>query len=245
MVGSALHRLLEAVNQKSLVCDSGSFAGFYGVNMIKATFTLTTATAQQLGGYTDTPLLVLGTLAGMGFGTQISGLDGMLGGVISGAIAKKSFQCNLGNNFTLRLNQEGAPAHVLVVGLGSPDRFNRKAIIRLVRIAVARAVQLGCPKVTFPILPNRQTQATRNLRGQAFLLRKAVEEKLAEIGGDEERELEVELLCSPQAKPHLTVGLTCKQMNEAGDCCADGPDVDVQVKCLPTKVPKRKSSKGS
>lgn len=216
--------------------------------MIKATFTLTTATAQQLGGSTETPLLVLGTLAGMGLGTQMSGLDSQLGGVISGAIAKKSFQGNLGANFTLRLNQEGAPAHVLVVGLGSPDKFNRKAIIRLVRIAVARAVQLGSPKVTFPILPNRQTQATRNLRGQAYLLRKAVEDKLAEIGGDEDRELEIELLCSPQAKPHLVVGLTCKRMDDEGDCCADGPDVDVQIKCLPTPTKARtarSSSKGT
>lgn len=188
--------------------------------MIKATFTLTTGSKTTVTGLRETPMLVLGTMSGMGLGSQFADLDSKLGGVISGAISKKGFQGDLGKNFLLEVEQDGAPQNVLVLGLGSPDKFDRKAINRVIQLAVARAVKLGLSKMTIPVLPNRQTQGTLNLRGQAYIIREAVEHKLAQYE-DKEGELEVEFLCSPQAQTQLAKGLACKRMDPDGQCCVE------------------------
>lgn len=186
--------------------------------MLNSTFTLTTGSKSAVMGLRDTPLLVLGTMSGMGLGSQYAELDRELGGAISEAIAEKGFQGNLGKYFLLELQRDGAPQNVLVIGLGSPEKFNRKAINRVIQTAVAQAVKLGAPKMTIPVLPNRQTQGTLNLRGQAFMIREAVEQKLGQFE-DKEGALEVEFLCSPQAKPQLAKGLACKRMGADGNCC--------------------------
>ena len=187
--------------------------------MFTHTFTLTTGSGTTVKGLKETPMLVLGVLSsGMGLGSQIAELDHQLGGVISSEISKRGFQGDLGKHFTLEIEQKGAPQNVLVLGLGSPDKFDRKAITRAMKIAVGRAVRLGCNKITIPILPNRQT-STLNLRGQAFIIRQAVETKLADLESGAVEALEVGLLCSPQAKSHLAQGLACKRMDAEGTCC--------------------------
>jgi len=188
--------------------------------MINSTFTVTTGSKTAVLGLRETPMLVLGTMSGMGLGSQIADLDQHLGGVIAAEISKKGFQGDLGKNFVLELDQPGAPENVLVLGLGSPAKFDRKAITRAIQIAVSRAVKLGCSKLTIPILPNRQTQGTLNLRGQAYIIREAVEKKLKELE-EKEGTLEIEFLCTPQAKSHLAKGLACKRMSADGECCVE------------------------
>jgi hypothetical protein len=96
--------------------------------MINHTFTLTTGSGTTVKGLKETPMLVLGVLSsGMGLGSQIAELDHQLGGVISSEISKRGFQGDLGKHFTLEIEQKGAPQNVLVLGLGSPDKFDRKA----------------------------------------------------------------------------------------------------------------------
>ncbi|MCA0316233.1 MAG: hypothetical protein LCH63_20600 [Candidatus Melainabacteria bacterium] len=180
------------------------------------TFTITTGSGKPVLGLRETPMLVLGTLSGMGLGSQIAELDGDLGGIISAEIQERGFQGELGKYFTVELERPGIPQNILVLGLGSPEKFDRKAITRAIKIAVARAVKLGCNKLTIPILPNRQTQGKLNLRGQAYIIREAVEQKLKDLKA--EGALEVEFLCSPQAKVHLVRGLACKRMNDKGEC---------------------------
>ena len=48
----------------------------------------------------------------------------------------------------------------------------------------------------------------------------AAERKIATYG-KKPGELEIELVCAPQAKAHLSKGLSCKRMGANGTCCDD------------------------
>lgn len=179
----------------------------------------TSIKSQDSLGLGETPMLLLCKLNGHGLGSQIQTFDQSVGGVISGHIEAENFQGNRGEHFTLALNQEGAPDNVMVVGLGSPDKFDSKAITQLVDLAVENAIERGCAKLSIPILPNRQAQGI-NHRGQAHLIKVAAEKKVAAYG-KRAGELEIELVCAPQAKQHLAKGLACKRMAANGTCCED------------------------
>jgi hypothetical protein len=188
--------------------------------MMKAKFTLTTSkNTPELLGLVATPLLILGKLEAIGLGNHIQSLDHSLGGAISEQVQGQNFRGVRGENFLLRLDLEGAPDNVLVVGLGSQNKFDQNAIKQVVELAVETAVSRGLTKVTFPMPPNRQTKEV-NLRGQAHVIRLAVEHKLAEYT-DIEGTLEVEILSAPQAKAQLARGLACKRRNKDGTCCDD------------------------
>ena len=134
---------------------------------MKAKFTLTTSSSKPtLLGLTPTPLLILGKLQAVGLGSHIQSLDHSLGGAISEQITGLNFRGERGESFLLDLDQEGAPDNVLVVGLGSVDKFDQNAIKQVVELAIAAAVSKGLTKITFPMPPNRQTTDI-NLRGQA------------------------------------------------------------------------------
>jgi hypothetical protein len=187
--------------------------------MMKAKFTLTTSTSKQvLLGLTPTPLLILGKLQTTGLGSHIQSLDHSLGGAISEQVQELNFRGERGESFMLTLKDEGAPENVLVVGLGSLDKFDHNAIKQVVETAVDTAVAKRLPKITFPIPPNRQTKDI-NLRGQANIIRQAVEKRLLEHKG--RGEIEIEILSAPQAKAQLARGLACKRRGKDGTCCDD------------------------
>ena len=183
---------------------------------MKAKFTLTTSST--LLGLTPTPLLILGKLQAVGLGSHIQSLDHSLGGAISEQITGLNFRGERGESFLLDLDQEGAPDNVLVVGLGSVDKFDQNAIKQVVELAIAAAVSKGLTKITFPMPPNRQTTDI-NLRGQANIIRQAAEKKLLEYKG--RGEMEIEILSAPQAKSQLARGLACKRTGPDGSCCDD------------------------
>ena len=187
---------------------------------MKAKFTLTTSTNKpELLGLTKTPLLILGKLQAIGLGSHIQSLDHSLGGAISDQVQGLNFRGERGESFLLDLDQEGAPENVLVVGLGSLDKFDQNAIKQVVELAVDAAISKGLTKITFPMPPNRQTKDI-NLRGQANIIRQAVEKKLLEYKR-RKGELEIEILSAPQAKAQLARGLACKRRNSDGSCCDD------------------------
>jgi hypothetical protein len=187
--------------------------------MMKAKFTLTTSTNKpRLLGLTVTPLLVLGKLQAIVLGSHIQSLDHSLGGAISEQVQELNFRGERGENFVLNLDQEGAPENVLVVGLGSLDKFDQNAIKQAVELAVDTAIAKGLTKITFPMPPNRQTKDI-NLRGQANIIRQAVEKKLLDHKG--RGEIEIEILSAPQAKAQLARGLACKRRAKDGSCCDD------------------------
>jgi hypothetical protein len=201
------------------VTSSGSADDYILEVMMKAKFTLTTSTnTPELLGLTNTPLLILGKLQAIGLGNHIQSLDHSLGGAISEKVQGLNFRGERGESFLLNLDQEGAPENVLVVGLGSLDKFDHNAIKHVVEMAVDAAIAKGLTKITFPMPPNRQTKDI-NLRGQANIIRLAVEKKLREHKG--RGELEIEILSAPQAKAQLARGLACKRSSEDGTCCDD------------------------
>lgn len=179
----------------------------------------TSIKSQDSLGLGVTPMLLLCKLSGHGLGSQIQTFDQSVGGIISQYIEQENFRGDRGEHFVLDLDQEGAPDHVMVVGLGSPDKVDSKAITQLVDLAVENAVARGCSKLSIPILPNRAAQGI-NLRGQAHLIKVAAEKKIATYG-KKAGELEIELVCAPQAKAHLSKGLSCKRMGANGTCCDD------------------------
>ena len=187
---------------------------------MKAIFTLTTSTNKpQLLGLTETPLLILGKLQAIGLGNHIQSLDHSLDGAISLQLQEQNFRGERGESFLLNLDQDGAPENVLVVGLGSLDKFDQNAIRQVVELAVDAAITNGLAKITFPMPPNRQTKDI-NLRGQANIIRQAVEKKLLEYKGHT-GVLEIEILSAPQAKAQLARGLACKNRKPDGSCCDD------------------------
>jgi len=184
---------------------------------MKAKFTLTTSTNKpQLQGMTATPLLIVGKLQAVGLGSHIQSLDHNLGGAISEQVQGLNFRGERGESFLLNLDQEGAPENVMVVGLGSLSKFDHNAIQQVVEMAVDAAIAKGLTKITFPMPPNRQTKDI-NLRGQANIIRLAVEKKLLEHKG--RGEIEIEILSAPQAKAQLERGLACKRRAPDGSCC--------------------------
>lgn len=178
----------------------------------------TSIKSQDSLGLGTTPMLLLCKLTGHGLGSQIQTFDQSVGGIIANHIEQENFRGERGEHFTLELDQDDAPQNVMVVGLGSPDKFDIKAITQLVDLAIENAIARGCSKLSIPILPNRAAQGI-NLRGQAHAIKVAAEKKIATYG-KKAGELEIELVCAPQAKSHLTVGLTCKRWDN-GTCCDD------------------------
>ena len=183
---------------------------------LKISLTTSIRTQDSLG-LNETPMLLLCKLAGHGLGSHIQTLDQAVGGLISSEVDKTNFRGNRGEYFVLDIDQEDAPQSVMLVGLGTQDKFDSGAIVQLVELAVEEAVKRGCSKVSVPILPNRQAQGI-NLRGQAHLIKVTAERKVASLRVDE-GELEIELVCAPQAKAHLQKGLSCKRMGSDGRCC--------------------------
>jgi len=186
---------------------------------MKAKYTLTTSRSkQELLGLKSTPLLILGKLQASALGSHIQSLDHSLDGAISEHIQEVGFLGARGESFVLSLEEEGAPENVLLVGLGSLDKFDHTAIQQVVETAVDTAIARGLTKITFPMPPNRQTTEI-NLRGQANIIRNAVDKKLREHTGP--GELEIEILSAPQAKAQLARGLACKRRAADGSCCDD------------------------
>ena len=131
---------------------------------MKLKFTVSTnINSQETFGAVDTPMLLLGKLTGHGLGSHFQALDLNVGGVISEEIEKKGFSGERGKHFVIPLDQEDAPEKIMVVGLGSPDKFDTKALSQVIGMAVANAIKQDCRKLSVPILPNRQTQGI-NLR---------------------------------------------------------------------------------
>ena len=187
---------------------------------MKLKFTVSTnINSQETFGAVDTPMLLLGKLTGHGLGSHFQALDLNVGGVISEEIEKKGFSGERGKHFVIPLDQEDAPEKIMVVGLGSPDKFDTKALSQVIGMAVANAIKQDCRKLSVPILPNRQTQWI-NLRGQAHIIKRAAQLKLATAPYDQlPGEFEIELVCTPQAKTHLEKGLKCQNIAPNGVCC--------------------------
>jgi hypothetical protein len=94
--------------------------------------------------------------------------------------------------------------HILVVGLGSPKRFERKEACMLFGTALQFASQIKAKKITIPVMPFRQTEGSMNLKGTAATLRCRICKEKPLHGATLH---EVEVIMTPQARPYFLKGL--------------------------------------
>lgn len=175
---------------------------------MKAKFIVTTSLKQApaLGlEKVSTPMLMLTKVAGTAPGDGIRAVDKSLDGLISKRIGKVGFKGDLGEYLNFSIGASEPQENVLLVGLGRAAKFDTKALCQVVGIAVDQALAKKAPRLSIPILPNRLTDL--NLQGTAHIIKAMVERKLANVKGDSE--LEIELVCTPQAKRHIEAGLAC------------------------------------
>ena len=186
---------------------------------MKAKFSINTSLrAGEDGGLQNvrTPLLMLTKFSGMGLGDEMKRVDAAYEGRICSAITRKGFKGNRGEHLSLNLGEDSDIGRILFVGLGKSGNFGCETVRDLVRLTINRAVALKQTRVTVPILPNRLTQTNLNLRGTAHIIRSVAEDVLSAKKGD--GELEIELLCTPQAKRHVEAGLNCQPRRSCKVC---------------------------
>lgn len=182
----------------------------------------------------STPMLMLTKVAGTAPGDGVRAVDKSLDGLISKRIGKVGFKGDLGEHLAFSVGGSKPQENVLLVGLGRAAKFDTKALCQVVGLALDQALAKKAPRLSIPILPNRLTDL--NLQGTAHIIKAAVERKLAKVSGD--KELEIELLCTPQAKRHIEAGLATSHAKKGSSdpCCSTTASA---------KGPKGKDSKES
>ncbi len=193
---------------------------------MKAKFIVTTSLgrAPQLGlEKVSTSMLMLTKVAGTTPGDGIRAVDQSLDGLISKRVGKVGFKGDLGEHLTFSIGANKPQENVLLVGLGRASKFDTKALCQVVGLAVDQALAKKAPRLSIPILPNRLTDL--NLQGTAHIIKALVERKLAKVKGSQDAELEIELVCTPQAKRHIEAGLACGHTSHVkkgaeDPCCA-------------------------
>jgi hypothetical protein len=161
-----------------------------------------------------TDMLMLTKLGGLGLGPGPKAVDKLLEGKLSRRIQQRRFKGELGEHLTLQLGEENAARNVLLVGLGSAADLDYCGMQQVIKVAITRAISMGCTRISLDMPKNRITAARMNLVGTAKTLKDCVEDALAEVAADKDGVLEFELICSPQAAPHLKRGLAIQRRAE-------------------------------
>ncbi|HEY9870895.1 MAG TPA: M17 family peptidase N-terminal domain-containing protein [Candidatus Obscuribacterales bacterium] len=172
---------------------------------------------------TRTDLLMLTKLEGMPLGPTPTAVDRALGGLISREAKRSGFTGELGQQLLVEIDPQSHPQcpqrYILLVGLGSPQKFCGKVACQVFRLVIDKALELGVEHVTIPFAPNRMTVSSLNLKGTAHILREVVDEKLSGRKGRQSLK-EIQLLCTPQARKHIQDGLDIPARHKRV-CCID------------------------
>ena len=152
----------------------------------------------------QTDLLVLTQMSCSHMSRGMSKIDAKLSGELSKTLAESKFEGKAGQTVLLDCRPiDGSQKHILVVGLGPAKNFNGKSVCALMRRTLEIANQLGVEKITMPIFPNRQTGSNLNLAGTVSTLVCRVQMFMDDLP----KLKEIELFCTPQARPYLQNGL--------------------------------------
>lgn len=164
--------------------------------------------------YDQADLLVLTMVSGSGLGPGPAKFDAHHGGAISQALAKAQFKGQAGEHLTIELTpQEDSPAaptrHIAVVGLGDAEAICKKRICAFFNYAIDLAVSYQAESMVIPIFPYRSSSGQLSLRGTGAILYCLMAERtrLGTTGALKE----LRLLCAPQAKSHLQIGLAVER----------------------------------
>lgn len=164
----------------------------------------------------QTPMLLVTQFAGIKLSADYSVLVDSTDGAFGKAIKRDKFTGELGETSVVKLN--GLPQDYLVVfGLGRAQRFGCGAIREMVRSVINSAVRRRVSRVTIPVIPNRTTSSNLTLNQTAHIMKCVAIDVLGAKKSD--KELEVEFVCTPQAKRHIQAGLRRQRRSRGCDPC--------------------------
>lgn len=190
---------------------------------MKPKFTIVAEMGKNNSGVSElaTDLLLLTKVAGTSLGPGPQSVDQALGGLISRKVEKRKFRGDLAQtlSFDLSAGADKTPLqrHILLVGIGSSQTFDREAACKVFSKLIDNALELNVESVTIPFPSNRSTGPTLNLKGTAHILKEVVEEKVAARGKSCKLK-EIIVYCTPQAKQHIAAGLRAP-IRAKGNCC--------------------------
>lgn len=170
-----------------------------------------------------TDMLMLTKFTGMSLFSGFVAVDSALKGLVSREMKQASFKGELGESLVIKVDPEVYPTYpqryILLVGLGSSQSFGPQVACKVFQIMVDQATALGVESVTVPVVPNRMTGATLNLKGTAHLLSEVVEQAKSLAVVDMGLR-EVSVACTPQARRYIDDGLAIPSRHNR-TCCID------------------------
>lgn len=147
-------------------------------------------------------LLVIPRYEHSGLSAHLQALDDALGGVLSKAIADNNFHGKLGERLVVPVTKDGfALKLVMFIGVGDRNAVQRYNLCAFYRAAIAETIEAGVKKVTLPVYPGQLSQTS--LKGLLSILSCRVHYAPSAAGVSSS----VEILCTPQAKPHVEQGV--------------------------------------
>lgn len=160
----------------------------------------------------QTDLVLIPVLSGMKVPRDLRADSQEVGELIKQAIKDNNFNGKRGETLlvetTLPSSTGEGNRKLLLAGLGRADKFCAGAAEGVFGALVDEACRLNAARVTIPFIPNRGTGACLNMKGMAHRMNIALNKRLAEKGDGEVSLTEVQIFCTPQAKPHIEQGLS-------------------------------------
>lgn len=164
----------------------------------------------------NTDMVLLTKVFGTGMGPGVVSFDKLLGGRIAKRIEQKGFKGQLGEHLSLKLGDGFNQKCAFVVGLGPASKYDECGLRAVIKTAVEHSLKYGYTKLSVLIVP--KSQLSLSVTGTAFAIKEAVEEQLAAIAAKKEGTLEVELVCTPQAKRYIEKGLSLPKRKHPVAC---------------------------
>jgi len=186
---------------------------------MKAKFTVSPTLKSDCGVETaQTEMLMITKIHGMALGAGPRAIDNLYDGRLSQLIEAQGFTGDVGQSVVLDLGEGHLQRYIVLVGLGTVAKFNPCTLFDVVDVALDQALARGCSKLSIPVVANRLTGLNLNLRGTSHIVRQGTERRLARLRS-KSGTLEVELICTPQAKRHLEEGLNVPCRHKQSPCC--------------------------
>lgn len=158
----------------------------------------------------ETDLVLVPVLAGMKVPRDLHAKAGDVGELIKSAIKDGGFSGKRGDRLLIETDLMGTGQdkvrHVLLAGLGRPDKFCGRTAYEVFEQLIEEAIRLDVRRVTIPFAPNRGTGSCLNMKGMGHKLNAAVTNCFKRL--DHPVALsEIQIYCTPQAKAHIQKGL--------------------------------------
>ena len=158
----------------------------------------------------ESDLVLVPVLAGMKVPRELHSRHEGVGELIKSAIKDGGFEGKRGDHLLLATDLCGscgdANRHVFVAGIGRAEKFTGRTAFDVFQKIIEEAIRLDVQRVMIPFAPNRGTKGGINMKGMGHKLKMAVNAVFSRLEHPV-RLTEVQIYCTPQAKPHIEKGL--------------------------------------